>query len=186
MIIMLRKTHPVWRGPFACTRYPEGSALISHLLRAPIFCQDLLPTPVQITLYKYPSLEFKVWKCPEYRLSWPWSEVCILLYTEHTSCLPSGLALGLRFYPTLLKMKAFPQNLKVRPASENDPIIQSQWSLCFLTFELCWVSWDLGLGVPTTCTFSDHFSFLLEHADCPPPIWLLSGPIAWLAWRYLF
>lgn len=76
------------------------------------------------------------------------------------------------------------QNLKVRPASENDPMIQSQWSLCFLTFELCWLSRDLGLGVLTPCTFSDHFSFLPEYASCPS-IGLLSGLIAWFTWRYL-
>lgn len=67
------------------------------------------------------------------------------------TCLPFGLALGFRFCPTLEKIS---QNLQVRIASENDSAIQSYRSQCFLTVELCWVSGDLGSGVPTTWPFS--------------------------------
>lgn len=154
IILFLRTTHPIWRELFVHTQYPEVSSLTSHFLRAPIFCQEVSPTPVQVTspvsIFGVQGLEVSriqaVLACGQ--------RFHIPPYTEDswTSCLSSGLALVLKFLPIL-------QNWKVRPASQNDPIIQSQLCLCFLTFELCWVSRDLGLGVPTTCTFSDHFSF---------------------------
>lgn len=101
--------------------------------------------------------------------------VCIHLWSsrlgsvQSTSCLGQGQRFHI-FFPTQRTAKhlVFPLivfsvgvssylgeheslswNLKARPTLENDPMIQSQWSLCFLTFELCWVSRDLALGVLT-------------------------------------
>lgn len=138
----------------------------SYLLRAPIFCQDILSIPVQVTLYKYPSLEFKVWKCPEYRPPGPWSEVCNLLYRGHflssrwcgfrvevPSYLAENESLSLEFEGEACIWKWSCDSVTAKP------VLLNLWTLP--SVQRPWVKFT------DPCTFSDHFSFLFEHANCP-------------------